>query len=238
MNEFEFSSLPDNIIVSNINGFDKSCSFMLSDDALKAIQNGSLKIKIQKNGNISPISDINMSISAISGDITIVLHRSNVSIHFGEKVRGRYHLGMFENTKVTIGDKTTSNGVHIVCMNSEFICGSDCMFSDGILIQTSDQHGLVDLNIGQITNEKFRSVILENHVWLGRQCALTPSARIGSGSVIALKSIVTKMIPSNSVAAGNPAKVVKSNYSWSRHVNRLDDYSREYVHSYHTQFEV
>lgn len=36
---------------------------------------------------------------------------------------------------------------------------------------------------------------------------------IGSGSVIAAGSVVTKDVPENCVAAGNPAKVVKENLS-------------------------
>lgn len=53
-------------------------------------------------------------------------------------------------------------------------------------------------------------VIIEDNVWLGARCIILPGVRIGKGSTIGAGSIVTKDIPPYSVAAGNPAKVIKS----------------------------
>jgi acetyltransferase-like isoleucine patch superfamily enzyme len=55
-----------------------------------------------------------------------------------------------------------------------------------------------------------RPVIIEDNVWIGFDCCILPGVRIGAGSVIGARSVVDSDIPSSSVAAGNPAKVIRS----------------------------
>lgn len=52
-------------------------------------------------------------------------------------------------------------------------------------------------------------VIIENDVWIGWGCTIFSGVRIGSGSVIGARSVVTKDVPPYAVVAGNPVKVVK-----------------------------
>lgn len=46
-------------------------------------------------------------------------------------------------------------------------------------------------------------------VWIGCNCSILPNVTIGNGSVVGAGSVVTKNIPQNVVAAGNPAKIIK-----------------------------
>ena len=55
-----------------------------------------------------------------------------------------------------------------------------------------------------------KNVIIEDHVWLGARCIILPGVTIGKGSTIGAGAVVTRNIPSYSLAAGNPAKVIKS----------------------------
>lgn len=48
-----------------------------------------------------------------------------------------------------------------------------------------------------------------NDAWIGMNCTILKGVTIGEGAVIGAGSVVTKDVPSWSVAAGNPAKVVK-----------------------------
>lgn len=52
-------------------------------------------------------------------------------------------------------------------------------------------------------------VFIENNVWIGDKVVILPNVRIGENSIIGAGSIVTKNIPKNVVACGNPAKVIK-----------------------------
>ena len=51
--------------------------------------------------------------------------------------------------------------------------------------------------------------MLENNVWLGESVIVNKGVTIGENSVVGSGSVVTKDIPANSIAAGNPARVIK-----------------------------
>lgn len=54
-----------------------------------------------------------------------------------------------------------------------------------------------------------KSIIIGNDVWIGANAVIMPGVVIGDGSIIGAGAIVTKSIPSYSVAVGIPARVVK-----------------------------
>ncbi|BCB09578.1 hypothetical protein HHSLTHF2_34680 [Vreelandella venusta] len=103
------------------------------------------------------------------------------------------------------------------------------MFSDNILVQTADQHGIVSIKTKEIVNTNFNTVILGDHVWLGRQCILTSNARVGYGSVIGTGAIVTGEVPDLVIAAGVPARIIKENHTWSRSPITLDYFSKKII---------
>nr|WP_268998954.1 DapH/DapD/GlmU-related protein [Leptospira interrogans] len=65
---------------------------------------------------------------------------------------------------------------------------------------------------GRLTNPDFESdddVVIGNNVWLGSQVIVLKGVKIGDNSVIGAGSVVTKSIPENCLAAGNPAKPIR-----------------------------
>lgn len=57
--------------------------------------------------------------------------------------------------------------------------------------------------------EKGVPVTIGNNVWIGGNTTILPGVTIGDNTTIGAGSVVTKNIPSNVVAAGNPCKVIK-----------------------------
>ena len=57
--------------------------------------------------------------------------------------------------------------------------------------------------------ERAEAIEIGDDVWLGGDVTVLPGVKIGSGSVIGAKSLVTKDIPANVLAFGNPCRVVK-----------------------------
>ena len=53
---------------------------------------------------------------------------------------------------------------------------------------------------------------IENNVWIGANVTILDGVHIGTGCVIGAGSVVTKSIPSNSIAVGNPCKVWRSRH--------------------------
>jgi len=63
-----------------------------------------------------------------------------------------------------------------------------------------------------------KPIIIGNNVWIGANSTILPEVNIGNNVIIGAGSVVTKDIPSNSIAVGNPCKVIKqkktkNNYS-------------------------
>jgi lipopolysaccharide O-acetyltransferase len=74
-----------------------------------------------------------------------------------------------------------------------------------------------DTNPNEIAkNRKLSSTPVEicNNVWIGELCSILPGVTIGENCIIGANSVVTKNIPPNSIAVGNPAKVIKQ-YNFS-----------------------
>lgn len=53
-------------------------------------------------------------------------------------------------------------------------------------------------------------MVIGNNVWIGRNVCIMPGVTIGDGAVIGANAVVTHDIPAYSVAAGVPAKVIKT----------------------------
>jgi len=54
-----------------------------------------------------------------------------------------------------------------------------------------------------------RPVKIGKNVWIGSDCTILPGVEIGDGAIIGAGSVVTKSIPANTIAVGNPARVIK-----------------------------
>lgn len=93
--------------------------------------------------------------------------------------------------------------------------GEDCMFSNKIIVRTSDSHPIYDLTSGERINSP-KPVIIGRHVWIAPDSKIMKGAIIGDGCIIGSNTMVSKQIPANALAVGMPAKVVKEGVRWTR----------------------
>lgn len=61
----------------------------------------------------------------------------------------------------------------------------------------------------KLQGTKKAKVVVEDDVWIGAHCVIVAGVKIGKGSVIGAGSVVTRDIPSYSIAVGAPAKVIR-----------------------------
>lgn len=57
---------------------------------------------------------------------------------------------------------------------------------------------------------KYGRITIHDNCWIGKGCTLLPGVSIGPNAVVGAHSVVTKDVPPNSVACGNPARVIKT----------------------------
>ncbi|WP_305067749.1 acyltransferase [Lysobacter sp. KIS68-7] len=218
-----FSALPA-WVECDARGFGEGCILRLSDDANAAGMAGRLKLKIARHGGQDVVHRVDIALACESGRVHIHLGHDDANVSFGRGTRGAFNLHLWRTSNVVVGAHTSGNGARIVCDDSDFECGEDCMFSDDVLVQTADQHGIVDVETGRIVNEGRKRTVLGRHVWLGRGSAVLPGVRIGDGAIVGMRSVVTADVPALSIVAGVPARVVGQGRTWSRRPNRLEEW--------------
>ena len=102
-----------------------------------------------------------------------------------------------------------------VSIGNSVAIGADCIIMD------TDAHNLDwKIRCSEETNEYGESgdmvtaasapIVIEDNVLVGARCIILKGVTIGARSIIGSGSIVTKDIPSDCIAAGNPCKVIKS----------------------------
>ena len=52
-------------------------------------------------------------------------------------------------------------------------------------------------------------IVVEDGAWIGAGCILLPGVTVGRNAVVGAGSVVTKDVPADAVAAGNPATVIR-----------------------------
>lgn len=108
------------------------------------------------------------------------------NIEIGEKFYSNHNLVILDANKVTFG-----NNVQV---------GPNCGF------YTSGHP--IDKEVRRKV-EFAKPIIIGNDVWIGGNVCVMPGVTIGDNTVIGAGSVVTKDIPANVVAVGNPCKVIK-----------------------------
>lgn len=103
---------------------------------------------------------------------------------------------------------------------SHITCAQKMVIGDGLLtgryvLITDNAHGENlpnELNIPPLARRVYSSgpVIIGRNVWIGDKATILPNVKIGDGAVIAANAVVTKDVPPFSVAAGCPARVIKT----------------------------
>ena len=111
-------------------------------------------------------------------------------------------------SQISIGKRFFANFNFTVLDEACVTIGDDCFIGPNVSIYTAcHSTDPVERNSRQ---EWAKPVTIGNNVWLGGSVTILPGVTIGDNVTIGAGSVVVKDIPSNSVAAGNPCKVIKS----------------------------
>lgn len=108
-------------------------------------------------------------------------------VHFGNCVYANFHLTLVDDTHIYVGDNT--------------------MFGPNVTVATAGHPILPELRAKAYQFNM--PVHIGKNCWIGAGAVIVPGVRIGDNTVIGAGSIVTKDIPANVVAVGNPCRVLR-----------------------------
>ena len=140
-----------------------------------------------------------------------------INITIGDKFKISPYCYLFAQGE--LGDAQICIGNN-VGLNYNVMVNADC----GGSIQIGDDVSIGPYTVMRASNHNFEridipikvqkhvpgTIVIENDVWIGAHVVILPNVKIGHATVIGAGSIVTKDIPPFSVAAGNPARIIKS----------------------------
>lgn len=123
------------------------------------------------------------------------------------------------NSIICIGNNT---GISSACLwaKEKIIIGNNVKIGGDCIIMDTDAHNLDYMirNSNKKNNEgklidhitaESKPISIEDNVLIGTRCIILKGVTIGARSIIGSGSIVTKSIPADCIAAGNPCKVIR-----------------------------
>lgn len=97
------------------------------------------------------------------------------------------------------------------CNAAESIIIGDYVLAASNVLITDSDHVVEPEGVPVTKNNKFKSmpVVIGKNCWIGQNAVILKGVTIGNNCIIGANSVVTRDIEANSVAAGNPAKIIK-----------------------------
>lgn len=108
-------------------------------------------------------------------------------VHFGKKIYANFNLTLVDDTFIYVGDYT--------------------MFGPNVTVATAGHP--INPELREQAYQYNAPVTIGKNCWIGAGAVILPGVTIGDNSVIGAGSVVTKDIPQNVVAVGNPCRVLR-----------------------------
>ena len=105
------------------------------------------------------------------------------------------------------GGRSLTAGNNMIVAGDSVTIGRGCQIAWGVTICDSDSHRLYEAGVAKPDTGP---IIIGDHVWIGMNATILKGVTIGDGAVVAAGSVVTRDVPPSALAAGNPARIVKS----------------------------
>ena len=132
---------------------------------------------------------------------------SQVLGEVGESVDIRPPLRVDYGCNISIGEGSWVNYGLTVLDVAPVIIGKDVLIGPNCSLYTAIHP--TEPGPRRAKWESSAPIALEDNVWLGGSVVVCPGVTIGENSIIGAGGVVTRSIPANSIAVGNPARVIK-----------------------------
>jgi acetyltransferase-like isoleucine patch superfamily enzyme len=161
-----------------------------------------VRVALRRNGSWLPFF--------FKGDPTPLLDTAAVDVGRNVFIGEGAWLSIAPGARLTIGDNTHINRYFVLACVGQVTIGRNVVMADRAFVGDTN-HGYADPSTPIIFQPMApsRPVVIEDDCWLGINVCVLSGVRIGRHSVIGANSVVTRDVPPYSVAAGNPARIVK-----------------------------
>jgi acetyltransferase-like isoleucine patch superfamily enzyme len=112
-------------------------------------------------------------------------------------------LTTFENARIEIGPDCMFNGC-VLTARERITLGKKTMLAWNVTVLDSDLHDLSNTEPMRV-----KPVTLGDYVWVGAGATIVAGVSIGSHTIVASGSVVTRDLPDHVLAAGVPAKIIR-----------------------------
>lgn len=120
-------------------------------------------------------------------------------------------------TNISIGKGSFANFNFTVLDEGKVTIGENVFIGPNVSLMTAihplcyqDRNSFFNTKTGKVTNLEYTAPItIGDNCWIAANVTVCGGAKIGEGCVIGAGSVVTKSIPANSLAVGNPCRVIR-----------------------------
>lgn len=161
-----------------------------------------------------------------SGKQQFIIEGSGVRVLSLSWQKTSYRARLVGDSSLVIGEETFIGQARLVMVNSDIRIGAGGLWSDEVIMQATDSHGIIDLATGEMINGGRHSIDIGRHVWIGRRSIVTKNIKIDDGAIVGIGSVVTKDVPQAVAVAGVPARIVKEGVTWTNSPDGISDKER------------
>lgn len=132
-------------------------------------------------------------------------NNARFTIHQSFLMMAGSYIRVNANSHLTITSGYLNEGCQITC-GGNITIGAECAIGRDVIIRSDDAHQIIGKN-----HTPQKDILIGNHVWIGNRAMILKGVTIGDGAIIAAGAIVTKDVPTKTIVAGIPAKVIAYN---------------------------
>lgn len=177
---------------------------------------GSIQAKFGKNSKLNVAGQKKCFIGlrlkglgSLDRAVTVIGAGENAELNLSGSIIGRGAVvSAGPGAKITLGEGSYLNDGSQIYASEEIKVGKDCAISWNVTLIDNDGHSAGNNPVSAPIN-------IGNRVWIGCNVTILKGVTIGDGSIVAAGAVVISSFPPKSLIGGVPAKLLRSDASWS-----------------------